>query len=50
MSTPIDWTDLERRGLIAPSPGREEAVAVTVERAAAKKAAQDAKNSKGKSQ
>lgn len=36
----INWTELERRGLILPSPGREEAVRVTLERTAAKKAAQ----------
>ena len=40
MSIPIDWTDLERRGLITPSPGREEAARKTLEKVAAKKAAQ----------
>lgn len=38
----ISWSDLERRGLITPSPGREEVVRDTLARAAAKKAAQDA--------
>lgn len=41
MSKGIDWTELERRGLIAASPGREEAVKATLEKVAAKKAAQN---------
>lgn len=40
MSNPIDWSDLERRGLIAPVPGRNEVVRATIESVAAKKAAQ----------
>jgi hypothetical protein len=46
----INWTELERRGLITPSPGREEAVRATLERTAAKKAAQSATNPSGKRQ
>lgn len=40
MSTYPDWTMLEQRGLIQPTPGREEAVKATHESTAAKKAAQ----------
>ena len=35
-----NWTDLEQRGLIAPSPGREEAVKATLEWAAKKREAE----------
>lgn len=35
-----DWSELERRGLIQPSPGREEAVKATHEHTAAKRQAQ----------
>lgn len=38
-----DWAELERRGLILPSPGREEAVRATLDKVAAKKAAEHAK-------
>jgi hypothetical protein len=48
MSSGIDWLDLERRGLIASSPGREEAVKAAQERSAAKKAAQNAPKFKPK--
>jgi hypothetical protein len=33
-----DWSDLERRGLIMPSPGREEAARKTLAKVAARKA------------
>jgi len=36
----INWSELERRGLITPSPGREEAVRDALAKTAAKKAAQ----------
>jgi hypothetical protein len=36
----IDWGELERRGLISPSPGREEAVKATLASIAARKLAQ----------
>ena len=34
-----NWSDLEKRGLIPPSPGREEAVKATIDSTAAKRAA-----------
>ncbi len=45
-----DWSDLERRGLLTPSPGREEAVRETNARTAAKRAAEEEarKPAKGK--
>lgn len=36
----INWGELERRGLIKPTPGREEATAATYARLAEKKAQQ----------
>ena len=42
MAAPANWSDLERRGLIPPTPGREEAVKATLERTAAKRAALNA--------
>lgn len=48
MSKGIDWTELEKRGLIAASPGREEAVKATLKKVAAKKAAQNALKAKNK--
>lgn len=42
MATSVNWSDLEERGLIPPSPGREEAVKATLERTAAKRAALNA--------
>lgn len=48
MSSPVDWTELERRGLIAAAPGREEAVKATLQATAAKKAAQNTPKPKSK--
>lgn len=48
MSKGIDWTELERRGLIAASPGREEAVKAALRATAIKKAAQNAPKPKSK--
>lgn len=48
MGSHINWTELEQRGLITPSPGREEAVRATIEHTAAKKAAQAAIRSNAK--
>lgn len=39
MSTPVDWLDLEKQGLLMPPPGREGAARATLEHTAAKKAA-----------
>jgi hypothetical protein len=45
-----DWSDLEKRGLLTSSPGREEAVRETNARTAAKRAAEEEarKPAKGK--
>jgi len=42
MSIRVNWSDLEQRGLIPPTPGRAEAAAATQKKVAAKKAAQAA--------
>ena len=41
-----NWTELEDSGVLPRPPGREEAVAVTVARTAAKKAAEKEKTTK----
>lgn len=46
MSGHVDWTELERRGLIAATPGREEAVKAALKATAIKKAAQNAPKAK----
>jgi hypothetical protein len=42
MSNLANWSDLERRGLLPPTPGRQEAAEAALKQAAAKKAAQNA--------
>jgi hypothetical protein len=42
MHSQINWSDLEQRGLITPSPGREEAAKITQDKIAARKAAERA--------
>jgi hypothetical protein len=42
MAAPANWSDLEQRGLIPPTPGREEAAKAALERAAARREALNA--------
>ena len=46
MGNLANWTELENSGALPRSPGREEAIAATMARTAAKKAAEKAKTTK----
>lgn len=46
MGNLANWTELEDSGVLPRPPGREEAVAVTMARTAAKKAAEKEKTTK----